>query len=151
MFRQKAFTIIELMIALAIAGILATLAITNYDESIRRSNFKNMREIAAKFALSQQEHRQRYGVYASTVSPSGNSSASTMIFAEAQNYTIKITNADFRTFVATMTPSSSTNSISNDTPDACRTIQITSNQGYLSYISLDSGQRDTTTNCMPNG
>lgn len=151
MFRQKAFTIIELMIALAVAGILTTLAITNYSETIKRSNFKNMREIAAKFALSQQEHRQRYGVYASTVSPSGNSSASTIIFAEAQNYTIKVTGADFRTFVATMTPSSSTNGVSNNTPDNCRTIQITSNQGYLSYTSLDSGKRDTTTNCMPNG
>lgn len=147
MFRQKAFTIIELMVAILVVGVLSTLAITNYSNSVQRSNFKSMREIAAKFALSQQEHRQRYGAYAGSVQQAGTSSSSTIIFSELQNYSIKISKADFRTFVATITPKTG----SYNTPDGCRSIAITSNQGYLSYISLDSKNRDTTTTCMPNG
>jgi type IV pilus assembly protein PilE len=151
MFRQKAFTIIELMIAILVVGVLSTLAVTNYNNSVARSNFKMMREVAAKFALSQQEHRQRYGAYASTVQSSGNSAASTMIFAEATNYSIKVSSANIRTFVATITPTQTTNNASRNTPEDCRTIQITSEQGYLSYLALDNAGNDNTNNCMPNG
>jgi prepilin-type N-terminal cleavage/methylation domain-containing protein len=149
MFRQKAFTIIELMIAILVVGVLSTLAVTNYNDSVARSNFKMMREVAAKFALSQQEHRQRYGAYASTVQSSGNSAASTMIFAEANNYTVKVSKADFKTFEATIEPNA--NQTTYQTPDNCKKIQITSEQGYLSYVALDRADKDTTTTCMPNG
>lgn len=151
MRRQQAFTILELMIAVAIAGVLSTLAIMNYDESIRRSNFKNMREIGAKFALLQQEHRQRFGRYASKVAANGNATIDTMVFSDLPQYQVSIRNANFRTFEATVTPVVTRNDQGRQTPDNCRTLRIVSDQGYLTYSSMDSENRDSTANCMPNG
>jgi type IV pilus assembly protein PilE len=147
MHRQRAFTLLELMIALGVVGILSTLAFMNYNSSVERSNFRNMREVAAKLALSQQEHRQRHGRYAGTVSATGTSSATNMLFSEATDYTVRITASDFRTFNAEITPSRAT----FNTPTNCRTVVVNSNQGYLTYSSLSADKKNSTNDCMPNG
>lgn len=147
MARPNGFTILELMIALAVVGVLATLAYANYGDQIQRSNFKTMREVAAKLALSQQAHRQRYGRYASEVAAYGTPNTNRLIFKDASSYSIAIESADFRGFEANLAPRTD----ALDTPDQCKRLVVSSSQGYISYSSRNQKNQDSTTDCMPNG
>jgi prepilin-type N-terminal cleavage/methylation domain-containing protein len=53
MNRDKGFTILEVCIALAIVGVLATLSINGYEGIREKNNFKAMQELASKLALEQ--------------------------------------------------------------------------------------------------
>lgn len=144
---QTGFTLIEMMFALAIVAILATIAANSYSNVMAQSNFRSMRDVGAKIALAQQQHRQTYGQYATRVVSSGQTNTNTLLIEEAAQYSINISNAGFRDFVVTLTPTVST---LNGTSE-CWSVRVQSQRGFLSYSALDRSNQDSTARCMPNG
>ncbi len=144
---KQGFTLIELVIALAIAGLLASLAWSGYESRIQATNFNLMREAASKLALKQQQHRQTFGQYASQVASSGNASVSTLIFPEHQSFQTTILSADFRSFSASLRPKGATLNLRKE----CQTVIVQSQQGYLSFKSIDLEKNDSSEKCLPRG
>ena len=144
---QTGFTLIEMMFALAIVAILATIAANSYSNVMAQSNFRSMRDVGAKIALAQQQHRQFFGQYATRVVDNGQTNTSTLVLPEASQYNITISNAGFRDFVATLTPRSSNLQGTSD----CWSVRVSSLRGFLSYSALNNAQQDSTARCMPNG
>ena len=141
------FTLIELMVALAIASVLASLAWNGYQSHIQNTNFNMMRDAASKFALKQQQHRQHFGQYASQVKASGNASASTLIFPEVSDFNTRILSSDFRSFSASLQAKTGSLSLKQE----CKTLIVQSQQGYLSFRSTDSNNKDSSKQCLPRG
>lgn len=146
--RKSGFTIIELIMAVAISAILSTLAYSAWQGNLDKTRFKSLQEVSSRFALSQQRHRLTYSRYASSVIASGNSSSNTIVFEEAADYNVKVLNADFVTFSATFAPKSTTGL--SELGLHCFQITVTSKQGFLSFTSADS-KGQTNTDCLPNG
>ncbi|HEY1059331.1 MAG TPA: prepilin-type N-terminal cleavage/methylation domain-containing protein [Limnobacter sp.] len=144
---SKGFTLIELMVALGIVAVLSTFAFGGYQDSLRNANFRLTRDVAEKVALVQQQHRQEFGQYASTVQTTGTPSANVLVLSEGVDYQITISQANFRDFTAKVTPSKR----NIQGPTQCWTVQVNSQQGYLKFSALNQQQQDTTAECMPNG
>ena len=144
----KGFTVLELMIAVAIVGVLATLSYAGYQSSIEKSNFRNMQEFGIELALNQQLHRQRHGRYASAVAAAGTPSATTLIMPSANDYLITINTADFRQYSATVTP---TQNDIRPLPRDCKALVVQSIRGNQRFATRSANGQDTTARCTPHG
>ena len=60
---KSGFTLIELMIAVAIIGILAAIAIPNYQESVRKSQRRDAQGALLSFANTMERHFTETGSY----------------------------------------------------------------------------------------
>ncbi|WP_334120371.1 prepilin-type N-terminal cleavage/methylation domain-containing protein [Limnobacter sp.] len=142
------FTLIEIAIAIAIVGILATLSFAGYESSWEKSNFRSMREFGVELALSQQLHRQRYGRYAQSISSSGNPDANRLVMPSASKYQVNISSADFRGYRAQV------KTHSNDPmrlPTDCRILVVESDMGIQRFGSKSATNQNTSDRCVPHG
>ncbi len=63
MYKQKAFTLIELMVAVVIAGILAAIAYPSYQESVRKSRRADVEGVLLNLANSMERHFTETNTY----------------------------------------------------------------------------------------
>ncbi|AUR52778.1 pilin [Aquella oligotrophica] len=75
--KTKGFSIIELMIAVAILGILAAIAIPAYDIYVKRAQISEGYHFARMAALSVAEYYQTNGVYPATLAQAGINASNT--------------------------------------------------------------------------
>jgi type IV pilus assembly protein PilE len=68
---QKAFTLIELMIAVAIVGILAAIAIPSYQESVRKSRRADAKGALLSFANAMERHFTEVNSYCDAAAVGG--------------------------------------------------------------------------------
>ena len=90
----KGFTLVELMIVVAIVGILAAIAYTSYQDSVRKSHRADAKAELLRIATAQEKFFSRHGRYARTVVDLGypqSATPGTLDFNE--QYNIVITNS----------------------------------------------------------
>lgn len=145
---RHGFTLIELCIAIAVVGVLATLSYAGYESTWEKSNFRAMQEFGIELALNQQLHRQRYGRYAQTVSTTGTPDANRLVMASANRYDIGINSADFRAYSAQVRPHTLD---SKRLPANCRVLVVESSMGIQRFGSRSATNQNSTEQCIPHG
>src|SRR5690242_12217802 len=78
MNRASGFTLIELMVVIAIVGIIAAIALPAFNDQIRKSRRSEARQVLSDIQLKQEQYRSNHSTYGSlaqvggaTTSPSG--------------------------------------------------------------------------------
>ena len=74
--RARAFTLVELLIAVAIVGVLSTLAIVGYRKVLTRARLSEATAMVAAIATSQERYRGEFGTYLNVSGTLGDSVAS---------------------------------------------------------------------------
>jgi type IV pilus assembly protein PilE len=94
--RQHGFTLTELVVAMAVAAVLATLAYPSYADTVHRSRRADAWTALALLQLAQERHRSHHTTYAddpATLGVSGRSAAGhyelRVLAADARGYTLE--------------------------------------------------------------
>jgi len=64
-FKHKGFTLIELMIVVAVIGILASIALPSYEDYVKRARRADAKSAILSIQLAQEKHRANCPIYAS--------------------------------------------------------------------------------------
>jgi type IV pilus assembly protein PilE len=136
MRRANGFTIIELSVGLAVAGILAAVAIPNYIDYAKRGRRADAVVALTQIQLAQERWRANNPSYTANLSDLGATTSS-----PAGHYTLAIVAANAVGFQATATASSSSVQ-AQDT--LCSTLRVTLAGGNLSYGSSNAANVNDT-------
>lgn len=148
MCANKGFTLLELLAAIAIVSVLATLGYGSYQSNIEKSNFRTMQEFGVELALHQQLHRQRFGRYAQTVSNIGAPAANRLVMPSANKYQVRVSNADFRGYRAEVKKN---NNSPQKLPKACVVLVVESAMGIQRFGAQSATGQNTSDQCVPHG
>ncbi len=102
MRRNRGFTLIELMIVVAIVGILASVAFPSYVESVRKSNRADAKSTMLQVASQEERYYTENNVYG-TVTAIGNAASPVRSSSGKHNITVATANVN-ATYIITATP-----------------------------------------------
>lgn len=127
--RQSGFTLIELMIAVVVIGILAAIAIPSYNDYVRKARRADGKAALMALQLAQEKYRANQTTYASTVAAVGVNSVSPEGY-----YSLSIENPSATGYVAKATAVSG-KSQASDT--GCTVLTLTFSAGTPAYTPAD--------------
>jgi type IV pilus assembly protein PilE len=151
--RQRAFTLIELMIVVAIIGILAAIAIPSYQEYVRKSRRTDATVAMSKIQQAQEKWRANNSSYSVDITSTGlnvstlstattaTSESSTSTLGGDGYYTINISSNTATGYILTATSTGQQASDSN-----CKKLILTVNYGNATPTSKNSSGA-ASTNC----
>lgn len=93
---SKGFTLIELMVVIAVIGILAAIAIPSFNEQVRKSRRSEAIQTLSDLQLRQERWRSNHSTYGSLADLGGSPSLS--------YYTVTVTNNTATGYTLTATP-----------------------------------------------
>ncbi|MFV8784180.1 type IV pilin protein [Microbulbifer sp. SA54] len=111
--KNKGFTLIELMIVVAIVAILAAVAIPSYQNQVRSSNRADAQGALMSFAQAMERHFTENGSYEGAATGGGDTGAPAIFPTEApldgaaKHYDLAITQATASSYLLTATPKGS--------------------------------------------
>jgi len=145
MKRAQGFTLLELMIVVAIIAILAGLAISGYQKQIRKSRRAEAKQALSDLALRYEKYRSNNTVYG-TCDEVNSPSNCTSFNALFSYYTVAVTFPSSGTCPSTLAKSNANSFILTATPKnaqtadtQCATIVLTNDCGTVTKTSTPSG------------
>ena len=100
---RKGFTLIELLIVVVIIGILAAIAIPKFANTKDKAKIASMKTDLRNLMSAQEGHFADWQQYASAVSATGPSNATTLVFAPTRGNTLPAATVSTHGVFATMT------------------------------------------------
>ena len=134
--RQSGFTLVELMIVVAVAAVLAMVALPMYQDSVRKSRRSEATAALTQLQQAQERHRANNTQYAATFAAMAPQPASA-----TANYTLSIASAATGSYTINATAAATSPQFADT---RCRTLTVVVNGGNATYQSTDdSGTVDT--------
>jgi type IV pilus assembly protein PilE len=124
----RGFTLVELLIAMAVAAILASIAVPSFAEALRRARRVEAVGALLQLQLAEERWRTDHTRYSRTLAELGSASAT-----HSGTYALAIEEADETGFVATATAASLQ---AGDAP--CRVIKLVVRGGQTLHASVDA-------------
>lgn len=141
--RHRGFTLIELMVAVAIVGILAAVAYPSYTSFIQRSRRADAAALLTVVVQAQERYRSNRSTYASDLSDLGLEPSK--LAPLEKYYTLDVSGAGASGYQVTATVKD-TGAQANDAE--CWTIAVKLDGATLSYLAGDkSATKDKSTVC----
>ncbi len=119
MYKNKGFTLIELMIVVVIVAIIASIAYPSYQDQIRKSRRADAKAALMDAAAKMERHYTQFGRYSGTIANSGIPTTSPENF---YNISATVTGAGSQTFTLTATRAN------RQTGDDCGDLRIFQDQ-----------------------
>jgi type IV pilus assembly protein PilE len=141
MNRQKAFTLIELMVTVAIIGLLAGIVYPSYKDSVRKSRRADVKSVVLGLANAMERHFTETNSYLGAAAGSANTGAAgiyTIPTATATYYTVTISAATASSYTLSAAPTGT------QSTDECGTLTL-DHTGVKAVTGAASGI--TATNC----
>jgi type IV pilus assembly protein PilE len=118
--KQTGMTFVEIMVVVAIVGILAGIAYPSYQDSVRKARRADARTDLFALQLAMEKARGNCATYASAIGSGGCSGGEVEYTANTSYYTLSISGASASTYTLTAT---ATGAQASDTD--CATITLT--------------------------
>lgn len=145
----EGFTLVEVLITLAIVGVIGAFALSSMTNAVRNANFVDLKDAASRFAIAQQSHRQIFNRFADQVSNINDQATShRIVFSDSDKYNVNVLSTSYNEFTADLSVKDSKLSPT----DNCHTVRVNSRLGILKFDSFSkNGNSNTTAECLNNG
>lgn len=144
--RPSGFTLMELMIAVAVIGILAAIAYPAYTDSIRRARRSDARNALLDLAARQERFYNQYNQYATSVTGTGSSglgyTSADITVSNKTWYTVTLPTATSTAFTLKATPKSGTDQVK----DSCYAFVI-DHLGQTSNVDANGSTLSASSGC----
>ena len=96
MYKQRGFTLIEILIVVAIVGIIAAVAVPSYETFLKKTRRTEAKTLLVEIAGEQQRYFSENNTYADTLTTLGY--PTDIVKSESGYYTASVTSADASSF-----------------------------------------------------
>lgn len=140
MKRSNGFTLIELMVAIAIVGIIAAIALPSFNDQVRKSRRSEARQVLSDIQLKQESWRSNHSTYGTLTEVGGVSTSPSGYYTIALSTPSGTCPSGATVSSANSFALTATKAGAQADDSQCATLVITNKCGEVSKTSTGGGQ-----------